>query len=136
MIFLSFEHLRELSFPFLALSICALSAHLQYSGYLKHYFVELKKGDPEMKFSRLFLSAVRRPPIRPTTKNFSWNCPCPSFDVRPGVNWVLTQKIHFLLQICFFFAFFQILYDVWTSYRIDPTALASDIGRRNVRRSF
>ena len=31
-------------------------------------------GDPKMKFLRLFLSAVRRQPIRPTIKNFSWQC--------------------------------------------------------------
>ena len=45
-----------------------------------------KGGDPKMKFLHLFLSAVRRPPIRPTIKNFSWHCPCPSSDVRPGIN--------------------------------------------------
>ena len=55
MIFLSFEHLRELSFPFLALSICALSAHLQYSGYLKQYFVDLKKGYVRFFGGQLFL---------------------------------------------------------------------------------
>ena len=47
-------------------------------------------------------SAVRRPPSdnalrrptplrptdRPTIKNFSWHCPCPTSDVRPGANTV------------------------------------------------
>ena len=30
-----------------------------------------KMGDPKTKFLRLFLSAVRRPPIRPPKKNVS-----------------------------------------------------------------
>ena len=30
-----------------------------------------KRGDPKTKFLRLFLSAARRPPIRPTIKNFT-----------------------------------------------------------------
>ena len=43
-------------------------------------------GDPKTKFLRLLFSAVRRPPIRPTIKNFTWHCPCLSSDVRPGAN--------------------------------------------------
>ena len=38
-------------------------------------------GDPIMKFLRLFLSAHLS-----DRKNFSWHCPCPSSDVRPGAN--------------------------------------------------
>ena len=48
-------------------------------------------GDPKTKFLRLFFSAVRRPPIRQTTKNFTWHCPCPTSNVWPGaiaIKWV------------------------------------------------
>ena len=46
----------------------------------------LIQGDPKTKFLRLFLSTVRRPTICPTIKNFSWHCPCPTSDLRPGAN--------------------------------------------------
>ena len=41
-----------------------------------------------MKFLRLLLSAIHRPPICPTIKNFYWHCPCPTSDVPPGANTV------------------------------------------------
>ena len=56
--------------------------------------------DPKMKFLRLLLFAVRRPPIRPTIKKFSWHCSCPTSNVRrptwcqySGVN--LIRRLHF-----------------------------------------
>ena len=33
-----------------------------------------------------YVSFVRRPPIRPTKKNFSWHGPCPTSDIRPGAD--------------------------------------------------
>ena len=49
-------------------------------------------GDRKMKFLRLFFSAVCRPTIHPTIKNFSWHCPCPTPDVRPP-TWGKSYKV-------------------------------------------
>ena len=56
----------------------------------------LWKGDPKTKFLLLFLSAVCRPPFLPTIKNFPWLCPCPTSDVLPGANPLITvyQRVH------------------------------------------
>ena len=54
-------------------------------------------GDPKTKFLPLFFSAVRRPPIRPIIKNFTWHCPYPMSDVRPGANPI--QMFIILLQV-------------------------------------
>ena len=51
-----------------------------------HSIRRFREGNPKMKFLRLFLSAVRRPPIRLPKKNFSWLCPCPPSTLRPGAN--------------------------------------------------
>ena len=57
-----------------------LSLHLKQKKGLQK--VAENVGDPKTKFFCLLFSTVRRPPIRPTIKNFTWHGPCPTSNVR------------------------------------------------------